>query len=170
VTRAARAVRARAVERARALDAEEAREKASPNVSFQAETRRAVLEKEMDRASAFEAFAECLRDVFRVASQNGGARFEDAVARGARAEAAFAEAFSFTSSEEARIDDDAYAFPRVRVSVWRVAWALIADGEPFLETRFPKLEESRARVAGLHTAMGVARCVVAAGPLVTRGA
>ena len=127
----------------------------------------------MDRATAFEAFAECLRDVFRVASQNGGARFEDAVARGARAEAAFAEAFSFTSSEEARIDDDAYTFPpRVHLSVWRVAWALIADGEPFSEkkTRFHKLEESRARVAGLHTAMGVARCVVAAGPLVTRGA
>ena len=172
VTRAARAVRARAVERARALDAEEAREKASPYVSFPAETRRAVIEKEMDRATAFEAFAECLRDVFRVASQNGGARFEDAVARGARAEAAFAEAFSFTSSEEARIDDDAYAFPRVHVSVWRVAWAALADGEPFSEkkARFPKLEESRARVAGLHTAMGVARCVVAAGPLVTRGA
>jgi hypothetical protein len=126
----------------------------------------------MDRATAFEAFAECLRDVFRVASQNGGARFEDAVARGARAEAAFAEAFSFTSSEEALIDDDAYTFPRVHVSVWRVAWAALADGEPFSEkkARFPKLEESRARVAGLHTAMGVARCVVAAGPLVTRGA
>jgi hypothetical protein len=70
------------------------------------------------------------------------------------------------------IDDDAYAFPRVHVSVWRVAWAALADGEPFSEkkARFPKLEESRARVAGLHTAMGVARCVVAAGPLVTRGA
>jgi hypothetical protein len=70
------------------------------------------------------------------------------------------------------MDDDAFAFPRVHLSVWRVAWAALADGEPFSEkeARFPKLEESRARVAGLHTAMGVARCVVAAGPLVTRGA
>lgn len=186
VTRAARAARARAVERARALDAEEEETHYSYDaeeaaVSFQAETRRAVIEKEMDRATAFEAFAECLRDVFRVASQNGGARFEDAVARGARAEAAFAEEFShsFVSEEEALVDDffddekkKNAPPPRVRLSVWRVAWAALADGEtPGDEKKaFPKLEESRARVAGLHTAMGVARCVVAAGPIVTRGA
>ena len=153
VTRAARAVRARAVERARALDAEDAREKASPYVSFPAETRRAVIEKQMDRATAFEAFAECLRDVFRVASQNGGARFEDAVARGARAEAAFAEAFSFTSSEEARIDDDAYTFPpRVHLSVWRVAWAALADGEPFSEKKRVSINwRSRARASRVCT-------------------
>ena len=54
---------------------------------------------------------------------------------------------------------------RVKVSVWRVAWAALADAEPAA----PRLEEARARVAGLHTAMGVARCVVAAGPVVTRG-
>ena len=64
-------------------------------------------------------------------------------------------------------EEDVFAasMARVKVSVWRVAWAALADAEPAA----PRLEEARARVAGLHTAMGVARCVVAAGPVVTRG-
>ena len=193
LARAARVARSRVADAARALDAEEARVRAalaalaaadaplapaaaeaSRYAASEAERRRESLERETDRARALDAFAECLRDVHRVAAQNGGARFDDAIARGARAEAALGEAFfgsrddddhvlRHCSSEEENVF--AAAMARVKVSAWRVAWAALAEAE----TAAPRLEEARARVAGLHTAMGVARCVVAAGPVVTRG-
>ena len=193
LARAAHVARSRVADATRALDAEETRVRAalaalaaeeaplapaaaeaSRYAASEAERRRESLERETDRARALDAFAECLRDVHRVAAQNGGARFDDAVARGARAEAALSEAF-FGSRDDDDDDDgrkrseeeDVFAasMARVKVSVWRVAWAALADAEPAA----PRLEEARARVAGLHTAMGVARCVVAAGPVVTRG-
>ena len=194
LARAAHVARSRVADATRALDAEETRVRvalaalaaeeaplapaaaeASRYAASEAERRRESLERETDRARALDAFAECLRDVHRVAAQNGGARFDDAVARGARAEAALDEAF-FGSRDDDDDDDDgrkrseeedvfAASMARVKVSVWRVAWAALADAEPAA----PRLEEARARVAGLHTAMGVARCVVAAGPVVTRG-
>ena len=49
----------------------------------EAERRRESLERETDRARALDAFAECLRDVHRVAAQNGGAR-STTPSRGAR--------------------------------------------------------------------------------------
>ena len=129
-------------------------------------------ESNVTRARAFDAFAECLRDVHRVASQNGGARFDDAVARGARAEALFRDAFSSKISSKISTETTETA-PRAGVSVWRGAWSTLDEkadetaDEP--GGSLPKLEEARARVAGLHTAMGIARCVVAAGPAVTYG-
>jgi hypothetical protein len=172
LARAARVARSRVADAARALDAEEARVRAalaalaaadaplapaaaeaSRYAASEAERRRESLERETDRARALDAFAECLRDVHRVAAQNGGSRFDDAVARGARAEAALGEAFFGSRDDD---DDDvlrhcsseeedvfAAAMARVKVSAWRVAWAALADAE----TAAPRLEEARARAS-----------------------
>jgi hypothetical protein len=134
-----------------------------------ADRERKTYEKETRGAAVYGVFAEALRDMFRISAQNGGARFDDAVRGGNRCEAKLAECL---------LDDS--ACKRLDPEAWRGLFHTLHSHERADETREENtthstkhnryrlpLEDIASRVAGIHTALAIARCTIGAGAVVT---
>ena len=139
-------------------------------------SRGAALEGATRREAILEAFAACLRDLHRIATQNFGARYDDSVASAQRGERVLSRRLADGARDGGGLWDGA----SLGTDVWpeyvaALEGAEVGSGEGLKDGWSPgsrraiyPLEDGRSRVQGLMTAMSITRLVLLTGAVVTK--